>query len=71
MKATVQRKVYLTDEFDAEIRKKCAAAGKSFSRAAMEALRHWQPNRSRPTRHPHRTSFGPVMGLPGRTCLRL
>ena len=72
MKATVQLKFYVSEDEEAEIRRKCAAAGKSVSRAAADALlRYWQPNRTSPARHRHRASYGRVMGLPGRACLRL
>jgi hypothetical protein len=71
MKATVQRKFYVTDEQDLEIRRKCAAAGISVSRAAAELLHHWQPNRTSRITHRHRPNYGAALGLPGRSCLRL
>lgn len=71
MKATNQRKVYLDDELDEEIRRKCAIAGKSFSSAAADLFRHWQPNRSVQVPRRNRPTYGHGVGLPGRACLRL
>lgn len=72
MKATVQLKFYVTEDEDIAIRRKCAAAGKSVSRAAADALlRYWQPDRTSPAHRRHRASSGRAVGLPGRACLRL
>lgn len=62
MKATIQRKFYVTDEEDELIRRKCARAGKSVSRAAAEALLHWQPNRKAALGRWNRPNYG----LPAR-----
>jgi hypothetical protein len=71
MKATIQRKFYVTDAEDTEIRKKCATAGISVSRAAAELFQHWQPNRTVHAARRHRPTYGHSLGLPGRACLRL
>lgn len=70
MKATIQRKVYLTEDEDLQVRRLCAAKGKSFSGLAAEVLaRHWQPKRT-PVGHVHRRpSSGPVVGFPGRASM--
>lgn len=71
MKATIPLKLYVNEEQEQEIRRKCAAAGKSISRAGVEALLHWQPNRTVRSAHRHRPIHGYALGLPGRACLRL
>lgn len=74
MKATNPFKFYADDDAAKQIRRKCAQAGLSVSRAAVEAiLNHWQPKRNAVRGVPYMPIRRPMrpVGLPGRACLRL